>query len=366
MLVTTHYMEEAQECDRLVIMADGRVVAEGTAAEIVGSRQVVVVEAESWSAAFGALERSGLQVALAGRGLRVPGADPPTCGGRSGICPRSCGRRPRRLEERFFELSQQPSRRRGGMTATRRAGGRPDGRPAGGRQRDEGGHRRGGPGAVRRAWLPRRDDPRDRGRGAGGSGARASLLRHQGGPVRRRDAAAGGAERGADRRADGAGAAAAAGAEPGFGAHLVRTALQLWESDELKETFLGLLRSAVTSEQAAVMLREFISDSILGTVARVAGLGRQWSPAEAEYRAAMVATQMLGLALTRLVLGLPAVAGASVDELAATVGPSVERYLSGDIDLPASTHGADRRTGDGLGVFRRHEGGSRRDRRGRR
>jgi len=124
-------------------------------------------------------------------------------------------------------------------------------------------------------------------------------------------------------------------AGPGFGAHLVRTALQLWESDELKETFLGLLRSAVTSEQASVMLREFISDSILGTVARVAGLGRQWSPAEAEYRAAMVATQMLGLALTRLVLGLPAVAGASVDELAATVGPSVERYLSGDIDLPA-------------------------------
>lgn len=124
-------------------------------------------------------------------------------------------------------------------------------------------------------------------------------------------------------------------AGPGFGAHLVRTALTMWESDELKETFLGLLRSAVTSEQASVMLREFISDSILGTVARVAGLGKKGSPAEADYRAAMVATQMLGLALTRLVLGLPAVAEASVDELAATVGPSVERYLSGEIDLPA-------------------------------
>jgi hypothetical protein len=49
----------------------------------------------------------------------------------------------------------------------------------------------------------------------------------------------------------------------------------------------------------------------------------------------MVATQMLGLAVTRLVLGLPAVARASIDELATTVGPSVERYLSGDIDVPA-------------------------------
>jgi AcrR family transcriptional regulator len=121
----------------------------------------------------------------------------------------------------------------------------------------------------------------------------------------------------------------------GFGAHLVRTALTLWESDGIKETFLGLLRSAVTSEQASVMLREFISDTILSTVARVAGLDRQASPAEAEYRVTMVATQMLGLGLTRLVLGLPAAAGASVDELAATVGPSVERYLRGDIDLPA-------------------------------
>ena len=66
--------------------------------------------------------------------------------------------------------------------------------------------------------------------------------------------------------------AALAGHEPGrpgFGAHLVRTALTLWESDGIKDTFLGLVRSAVTSEQAAVMLREFISDSILSTVARL-------------------------------------------------------------------------------------------------
>jgi AcrR family transcriptional regulator len=121
----------------------------------------------------------------------------------------------------------------------------------------------------------------------------------------------------------------------GFGAHLVRTALTLWESAGIRETFLGLLRSAVTSDQASVMLREFMSDSILSTIARFTGHDGQTNPAEAEYRAAMVATQMIGLALARLVLGLPAVTGASIDELAATVGPSVERYLSGDIELPA-------------------------------
>ncbi|HUZ51416.1 MAG TPA: ABC transporter ATP-binding protein [Streptosporangiaceae bacterium] len=106
-LVTTHYMEEAQECGRLVIMADGRVVAEGTAAGIAGSRQVVVVEAESWSEAFGALERSGLQVALAGRGLRVPGAEPADVRRALGDLPAVVRQAPATLEERFFELSQQ-------------------------------------------------------------------------------------------------------------------------------------------------------------------------------------------------------------------------------------------------------------------
>jgi len=123
--------------------------------------------------------------------------------------------------------------------------------------------------------------------------------------------------------------------DSGLGAHLVRTALTLWESAEVKETFLGLLRSAVTSEQAGVMLREFIADTILATVAKATGLDKQWSPAEAEFRATLVATQMLGLALTRLVLGLPGVAEVSVNELAAAVGPSVDRYLTGDIGVPA-------------------------------
>ena len=102
----------------------------------------------------------------------------------------------------------------------------------------------------------------------------------------------------------------------------------------MNETFLGLFRSAVTSDQAAVMLREFIADSILGTIARVSGLRERASDAETDYRISLVASQMLGLALTRLVLGLPAIAGASIEELAASVGPTVERYLTGDIALP--------------------------------
>ncbi|HXP18679.1 MAG TPA: TetR family transcriptional regulator [Streptosporangiaceae bacterium] len=146
----------------------------------------------------------------------------------------------------------------------------------------------------------------------------------------------------------------ATGGDPaaGLGEHLVRTALGLWESDQMRETFVGLLRSAVTSDQAAVMLREFIADSILSTVARAAGLLTHGSSAEADFRAAMVATQMLGLALTRLVLALPPIAGASVDDLAVTVGPTIERYLTGEIRLPERRAGQHPRTGQRSGTGR--------------
>ena len=72
-LVSTHYMEEAGECDRLIIMADGAVVAAGTAAQIIGAEQVTVVESANWADSFSRLERAGLPVALAGRTLRIPG-----------------------------------------------------------------------------------------------------------------------------------------------------------------------------------------------------------------------------------------------------------------------------------------------------
>ena len=109
-LVTTHYMEEAAECGRLVIMADGRVVAEGTVPEIIGDARVTVVQAASWAGAFGALEESGFQVSLAGRTLRVPGAPPEAVRRALGNGAAASGATrvfaaPATLEERFFELT---------------------------------------------------------------------------------------------------------------------------------------------------------------------------------------------------------------------------------------------------------------------
>jgi ABC-2 type transport system ATP-binding protein/ribosome-dependent ATPase len=114
-LVTTHYMDEAQECDRLMVMADGRVVAEGTAGQIAGDARVTVVEtveAGSWARAFAALEAAGLPAALVGRTLRVPGADPAEVRRALGPIEASVTGAPATLEERFFELTLTSSRTR--------------------------------------------------------------------------------------------------------------------------------------------------------------------------------------------------------------------------------------------------------------
>jgi len=109
-LVTTHHMDEAEECDRLVVMAEGRLVAEGTVADIVGDARVVVVQTEEWQRAFEAIESAGLAAALVGRTLRVPGATPAVVEHALGEVPATVAEAAATLEERFLELTLFGSR----------------------------------------------------------------------------------------------------------------------------------------------------------------------------------------------------------------------------------------------------------------
>ena len=119
--------------------------------------------------------------------------------------------------------------------------------------------------------------------------------------------------------------------EPGqsLGEHMLHTVLEVWDVPEVRATFVGLLRSAVTSEPAAGMLREFATEAILARIAGAAAAGPDGD--DGQFRAALVASQVLGLALTRYVLELDPLARAGNDDLAAAIGPTLERYLTGKI-----------------------------------
>jgi ABC-2 type transport system ATP-binding protein len=75
-LVTTHYMQEAEQCDRLLLMSGGRLVAQGSEDDIVGGTTAVAVRADDWARAFAVLDAAGEPVMLAGRAIRVADADP--------------------------------------------------------------------------------------------------------------------------------------------------------------------------------------------------------------------------------------------------------------------------------------------------
>jgi ABC-2 type transport system ATP-binding protein len=105
-LVTTHHMDEAEECQRLVVMAQGRVVAEGDVATIVGSTRVTVADTPNWPEAFDAIERAGSAAALVGRTLRVPGASPDEVRRMLGGVPAKIYEAAATLEERFLQLTQ--------------------------------------------------------------------------------------------------------------------------------------------------------------------------------------------------------------------------------------------------------------------
>jgi AcrR family transcriptional regulator len=95
----------------------------------------------------------------------------------------------------------------------------------------------------------------------------------------------------------------------------------VWEDDA---RFLPLLRAAATSEQAAATMRSVFAEQVAPSLAAVA-VDRP------EVRAAMVGSQVLGLALARYVLRLPPLVDLTREELVAWVGPVLTHYLAGEI-----------------------------------
>ncbi|SCG81113.1 transcriptional regulator, TetR family [Micromonospora rifamycinica] len=115
----------------------------------------------------------------------------------------------------------------------------------------------------------------------------------------------------------------------GTGERLVRTFLGVWDSPA-GAAAVALLRSAADNEWTARLMREFLVTQVLRRVLDHLDL----PPAELPMRGALVATQMIGLAMMRYVIRLEPVASATPDTLAATLGPTIHRYLTAPLPPP--------------------------------
>ena len=107
----------------------------------------------------------------------------------------------------------------------------------------------------------------------------------------------------------------------GLGERLTLFFLETWDSPA-GASLLGLIRSVVSSELAADLMREFVTREVLGRLAAAIEIDHP------QLRASLVATQLVGLAMLRYVIKVRALERASRRELARWIGPSIQRYLT--------------------------------------
>ncbi len=107
-----------------------------------------------------------------------------------------------------------------------------------------------------------------------------------------------------------------------IGHRLVRTQLALLEDPDARRRLTGLVRAASSEPQAARMMREFLTQELVGPVARALGAD------EPELRACLVGSQIIGLLVTRYITELEPLASLPADRVAELVAPTLQRYLT--------------------------------------
>ncbi|MHB8959462.1 MAG: TetR/AcrR family transcriptional regulator [Candidatus Limnocylindrales bacterium] len=119
--------------------------------------------------------------------------------------------------------------------------------------------------------------------------------------------------------------AIAAGPPERIGDRIIAAFVGLWDRPEVRPTLLGVARSATTDSVAAAMFRGVLVDGPLQAIAGLLG-----TP-DAPMRATLVGSQLIGLAMVRYVAELEPIASMRPDELATLMGPTLTRYLLGDL-----------------------------------
>jgi AcrR family transcriptional regulator len=90
-------------------------------------------------------------------------------------------------------------------------------------------------------------------------------------------------------------------------------------------SLVGLLRVATADEDAAAMLREGLMGGGLFRLIEALHVSQP------TVRAALLGSELFGLAMARYVIRVEPIASASVDRLATWYGPTVQRYLTGPL-----------------------------------
>ncbi|TGN62720.1 TetR/AcrR family transcriptional regulator [Nocardioides eburneiflavus] len=110
----------------------------------------------------------------------------------------------------------------------------------------------------------------------------------------------------------------------GAGERLLRTFLSVWDDPEIQVRLLAVVRS-VLSEDGATLLKEGFIPVVVGPVLAQLVADRP------DVRVPLVASQVVGLIVTRYLIALPPMATMPAEDVVARVGPVIQHYLTGDL-----------------------------------
>jgi len=110
----------------------------------------------------------------------------------------------------------------------------------------------------------------------------------------------------------------------GAGERLLRTFLSVWDDPDIQVRLLAVVRS-VLSEDGATLLKEGFIPVVVGPVLAQLVADRP------ELRVPLVASQIVGLVVTRYLIALPPMATMPADDVVARIGPVIQHYLTGDL-----------------------------------
>jgi AcrR family transcriptional regulator len=109
------------------------------------------------------------------------------------------------------------------------------------------------------------------------------------------------------------------------GEALVQSLLLNWEDPASASILRSIILIAAQHPVALERLRLIVTGSLVGAVAT------KLADEERTLRGGLVATQMLGLAMTRYVWRIEPIASLSSDDVVAIIAPTIQRYLDGEL-----------------------------------
>jgi AcrR family transcriptional regulator len=113
-----------------------------------------------------------------------------------------------------------------------------------------------------------------------------------------------------------------AGPRKQVGERVAGFALEVLEDPRGRERWTGMIRSAASDPDAADILREVLTRRIFEPLAEALG------SEDAQLRANLASSQMVGLVMARYVIGIEPLATADAKTVAAAIAPTIQRYLA--------------------------------------